>query len=96
MTKHIWASPNIPIWYVLDRFEEKMTKALGLGWAHKKVYINTLQFVNRNGDKYPMSRSLHQEEMDGGTLWHLLIEARMQGAESVSMSLDFHIMDICE
>ena len=93
MTKHIWASPAFPIWYVLDRFDEKMKAALGDGWALKNVNVDSLSFLDSSGDRYPMSKEFFREIMPCGTLWALLIEARREGVHSVGMCLDVHIMD---
>lgn len=94
MSKHVWASPNFPIWYVLDRLEERMKAALGNEWTQKDVYINCLSFVDQHGKRYPMSKQYQNEKMAGGTLWHLLREARSDGVHSVAISFDVHIMDV--
>lgn len=93
MTKHAWASPCLPLWYVLDRFEEKMTIALGPDWATKPIVVGTLSFSDAKGNKYPMSKIVREETMFGGELWHLLRLAHGEGAEAVAMSIDVHIMD---
>lgn len=93
MTIHVWASPNLPVWYVIDTFDSWATKALGSGWALKQIFVDTLKFVDETGKTYPMSKRVSMERMQGGTLYHLLRDARNEGAYGVAMSVDVHVMD---
>ena len=92
MSAHLW-SGVFPAWYAVDQFRAWATRALGANWSAANVYVETLRFVGKEGEPYPMSKQYFRESLPGGDLFNVLRQAQAEGAEQIAMSFDVHPMD---